>query len=107
MSSVPPDTTTFFPSAIWLDCCNTAEPPVTVRLPAIELAPVVFRLSVPRLTVVNPVYVFAPLNVTGPPVVLFAPTVPPSFALTVPDCRSKSVVEVRMPVVPVIEPDCS
>ena len=55
MSSAPPVTTTLDVLAIWLDFCNTAEPPETVRLPAIELALVVLRLSVPALTVVNPV----------------------------------------------------
>ena len=54
-SSVPPATMTLEVLAIWLDFCSTAEPPETVRLPAIELAPVVFRLSVPALTVVKPV----------------------------------------------------
>ena len=80
MSSVPPATTTFLPSAIWLDCCSTAEPAATVRLPAIEFAPVVFRLSVPALTVVIPVYVFAPLRVAMPaPVLLIPKTLPPSL----------------------------
>ena len=52
---MPPVTTTLDVLATWFDFCNAAEPPETVRLPAIELAPVVFRLSVPALTVVNPV----------------------------------------------------
>ena len=55
ISSVPPATTTLAVSAIWSARCSTAEPPEIVRLPAIELAPVVFRLSVPALTVVKPV----------------------------------------------------
>ena len=55
ISSVPPATTTLAVSAIWSARCNTAEPPEIVRLPAIALAAAVFRLSMPALTVVNPV----------------------------------------------------
>ena len=53
--SVPADTATLAVSGIWLDCCNTAVPPAMLRLPAMALAAVVSRLSVPALTVVNPV----------------------------------------------------
>ena len=91
MSSVPPDTTTLFALLIWLLACSTTEPPDTVRLPAIASCPaVLFRFNVPALTVVVPLYVFAPvpLKVTVPPVVLFTPTAPANTALAVPDCRS-------------------
>ncbi len=52
--TAPPETTTFAVSTSWLACCHTAEPPNTVRLPPSAFAPVVFRFSVPALTVVSP-----------------------------------------------------
>jgi hypothetical protein len=63
-------------------------PPFTKMLEVLAntlLAPMV---SVPALTVVVPVYVFAPESVTVPAVILFSPTAPPSILLTVPERKS-------------------
>ena len=80
MSSVPPETVTVAPLFIWFAACSTAAPPVgTVRLPAIASTPrVLFRLSVPALTVVRPEYVFAlaPDSVSVPTPLFVSPPVP-------------------------------
>ena len=101
MSSVPADTTTLAVSEIWLDCCNTVVPPATLRLPAIELAAVVLRLSVPALTVVNPVYEFAPAKVNMPaPSLVSAPLVAAPAPVSVRLLAVTSIVDV-VPVVSV------
>ena len=56
------------------------------------------KTSVPALTVVPPVYEFAPLKVRVSEVVLFSPNVPANTAETVPDLPSNAnPVEVNVP----------
>ena len=51
----------------------------------------------PALTIVAPVYVFAPLSVTVPAPVLVRPCVPASAALALPACASNVVALVSVP----------
>ena len=98
------------PAILMLDSLNvtafisTVAPLVTVVPPPATPSAFAFdAMIVPAFTAVAPAYVFAPLRVTVPTVVLVKAPAPPKIALTVPFCIAYEV-PVSTPVVPVMLP---
>ena len=81
-----------------------ALPTVTAPVPALAVLP---SFNTPRLTVVPPLKVLAPVRVTVPVVVLDTPSVPARMALTEPLRRSKLLLLVSVPLLELIEPPLS
>ena len=74
---MPPLTTRFLLLPIWLACSSLAMPvPLTVRWPAMDCPPVVFKSSSPALTVVKPVKVLMPDRVRDPDALLTVRVLP-------------------------------
>lgn len=88
---VPPASVIVAVFLIWSLAPSKSVPPEFTVTDAVEPrapAPPADSVSVPALTVVLPVNVFAPLKVTVPAVVLVNTPVPSRIAETVPLCRA-------------------